>query len=106
MVYKISGPSLVHTVAASAQNDVLPPDEGIVGKTPRWVHVEVVSSITAYVRTGLVGETVATAGAGMPVQLNTNGKVLRVSPGHTHIQSFGSGDGSLVVTPLSGDPRS
>ena len=107
MVYKISGQSIIHTMAASSKNDVLPPNEDVVGKTPRWVHVEVITAtVVAYVRTGLVGDTVDGAGEGIPVARDAGGKVLAVGGGHTHIQSFSSAAGSLIVTPHSGDPRS
>ena len=105
MVYKISGPSIVHTVGAAAANDVLPPHEDVVGQIPRWVHVEIVTSVTAYVRTGLVGDSMTAPGQGISIAINTGGKVLAVGSGHTHIQSYASGVGSLIVTPLGGDPR-
>lgn len=103
MIVKVGGPVTDITTAASNVVAAIPALTD--GNTTRWVHCETEGATITFVRLGVVGAVMTGEGQGTMVTRNGGPKVFTVQSA-THIHTWSSAAGRLIVTPLSGDPRS
>lgn len=103
LVYPVGGAVADVTLAAENVATAIPTLTS-PAERPRYLVVQVLGAVTAYVKTGAVGAVMSAAKEGMLLQRESGDLLLKVPPGHTHVHTWASGAGVAILTPLSSRP--
>ena len=105
LAYPVGGSVTSSAVGAQSIELAIPTlDAG--GGRAHYVVVQVQGAVVVWVKTGFEGVAeMDGVNQGMLLQRDSGDLVLKVPKGHTHLQTWASGGGVIILTPLSARPR-
>ena len=103
LAYPIGGAVAAVTVSVANVATAIPTLTSPVVR-PRYLVIQIESTVRAYVKTGAEGAVMTGAFQGILVQRDSGDLVIKVPPGHTHVHIWASAAGTVMLTPLSARP--
>ena len=103
LAYPVGGAVTAVSVSAASTVTAIPTLNAGGGR-PRFLVVQIESTVKGWVTTGTPGTVMDAADQGMLLQRDSGDLVLKVPKGHTHINIWASGAGTVILTPLSARP--